>query len=671
MSIGGEIWKGAFQGCNDLKSVAIPDSVTSIGDYAFRECNALTSVKIGNGVTSIGRCAFYLCCKLKSLTIGTCVESIGDSAFDGCSGLTNVTIPDSVTSIGPSAFAGCGGLTSVTIPNRVTSIGYAAFASCSGLTSVTIPDSVTNIEHETFANCANLTSVTIGKGVESIEYKAFANCTNLTSVTIGKGVTSIGDGTFKGCRGLADGEGFVIVGNVLYDYVGKLKRVTIPDRVTCIGAGAFEKHSNLMAVKIPDSVTSIGSGAFEGCSDSLFDMKTILGVELVDGWVVNHKRWLSGDLNLAGVRGIGYGAFSYCSGLTSVTLPKHLEGKLPEDEFADCSDGLKITYCDVTAPEKKPVPAKRSPAGKVTFEELALRVVDYINNNGNYAASLNGGEVSIKIGSERLHWDDARCFLADQPHDVFRLVRNWDRKWDILGQAQRNFVRKCEKLLRIEGKTPEELAAALDAVGIKPAENVESRLAAAKSAPKKVDWKFVRKDGGVEICGIKGKVSGELVIPDVLRGHPVTSIGAGAFKECSGLVCVTIGDNVTSIGERAFADCSGLTSVTIGNSVTSIGEFAFWNCDGIECVTVPESVASIGRKAFIGCRCLRNVSLPESIKGKLSEDVFEGCPEDLKITYRDNTAAATDPRAQGDKGKSAPAKKPAAKKAVKKAAKKK
>ena len=79
-------------------------SVTSIGESAFEGCDGLTSVTIPNSVTSIG-----------------------ESAFDGCYGLTSVTIPNSVESIGESAFEGCYGLTSVTIPNSVTSIGDDAF----------------------------------------------------------------------------------------------------------------------------------------------------------------------------------------------------------------------------------------------------------------------------------------------------------------------------------------------------------------------------------------------------------------------------------------------------------------------------------------------------------------------------------------------------------------
>ena len=93
------------------KEFIIPNSVTSIGDYAFFYCYSLTSVVIPDSVTSIGDEAFAWCESLTSVVIPESVTSIGERAFYNCSSLESIVIPDSVTSIGDSAFAGCSSLT--------------------------------------------------------------------------------------------------------------------------------------------------------------------------------------------------------------------------------------------------------------------------------------------------------------------------------------------------------------------------------------------------------------------------------------------------------------------------------------------------------------------------------------------------------------------------------
>ena len=82
----------------------IPASVYAIGDSAFECCNSLTSVTIPDGVTSIGNYAFFSCSALTSVTIPDGVASIGSCAFFTCPALTSVTIPNSVTFIGNLAF---------------------------------------------------------------------------------------------------------------------------------------------------------------------------------------------------------------------------------------------------------------------------------------------------------------------------------------------------------------------------------------------------------------------------------------------------------------------------------------------------------------------------------------------------------------------------------------
>ena len=268
----------AFYNCRGLTSVTIPNSVRSIGDRAFYSCSGLSSVTIGNSVTSIGESAFSGCSGLTSVTIGNSVTSIESGAFYGCSSLTSVTIPNSVTSIGDNALRNCSGLTSVTIGNSVTSIEYGTFSGCSGLTSVTIPNSVTSIGSYAFEDCSALTSVTIPNSVTSIGSSAFSGCSGLTSITIPNSVTSIGNCAFSGCSGLTTIN--VEAGNTVYDsrnncnaiietstntLIQGCKNTTIPNSVTSIGNYAFRGCSGLTSVTISNSITSIGYRAFEDC----------------------------------------------------------------------------------------------------------------------------------------------------------------------------------------------------------------------------------------------------------------------------------------------------------------------------------------------------------------------------------------------------------------------
>ena len=200
-----DIGESAFNECESLISVYIPESVTNIGDLAFIGCISLTSVHIPNSITSMGRNAFDSCSSLTSVHISEGVTSIGEGAFYNCTSLTTVYIPGSVNSIGRSAFDAKDhtSLTSVYISEGVTNIGILTFADCSSLTSIHIPESVTSIEWGAFERCSSLTSIHIPEGVTSIGQWTFIYCTSLTSIDIPENVTSIGEEAFKGCSALA------------------------------------------------------------------------------------------------------------------------------------------------------------------------------------------------------------------------------------------------------------------------------------------------------------------------------------------------------------------------------------------------------------------------------------------------------------------------------------
>ena len=160
----------------------------------------IPSTYMGLPVTAIGNGAFYyhpeysaLPIAIQSVIVPDSVTTIGEFAFYDCSGLTELTIPDSVTTIGHAAFTGCNGLTSITVAAENTAYysidncliereSNTLIIGCNNNSSI-IPDDVTTIGSDAFNCCYRLTSIELPDSVSVIGGYAFSNCSRLTRIT--------------------------------------------------------------------------------------------------------------------------------------------------------------------------------------------------------------------------------------------------------------------------------------------------------------------------------------------------------------------------------------------------------------------------------------------------------------------------------------------------------
>ena len=315
----------AFQGCNSLNSVTIPDSVTSFGDEVFVGCNYLTSISFGNNLKYMGYAPFYGCKSLKNVILPDNLILVPMLAFYECTSLESIIIPDGVTGIGDSAFAGCSSLTSITILNpdcaidgeydeytisdTATIYGYKdstaqAYAEKYGRTFVAIDEDRENtitgtcgddinwklnlntktlyltgtgitynyvntgnvnpfIEHR-----ANIKTIIIGDGITHLGNRLFRGLTQVESVKFGKDVATMGYEVFYTCLKLKYvelNEGLTMLGALSFYNCTKLTQIAIPSTVTNINNRAF-KGSGLTSVVVPDTVKTLGYEVFMNCA---------------------------------------------------------------------------------------------------------------------------------------------------------------------------------------------------------------------------------------------------------------------------------------------------------------------------------------------------------------------------------------------------------------------
>ena len=371
--------------------VSLPDGLESVAADAFMYSYGLKSIKIPQGLSTIGNRAFYGCHNLAAITAdesnetyraeGNCLLKDIDGIYGDDEmvvlGCYNSRIPEGVRYIGGNAFAGQKRLKSITIPSSVEEIyGYGeefgafaysalesitfaegsqlttidsyAFCFCDALKSIDLPNSLTTIGEGAFQECSALESVTLGSSVETIGASAF-NGTPISNITIPASVKSIGKWAFADCTALesvtfAEGSQLTSIGDNAFNYCNALESIAIPNSVTSIGESAFEMCYSLVSATLSNSMETIPNSMFYECiglkNVTIPESITTIGDEAFSDCYALESITLPNSVTT-----VGDNVFSYCDDLESVTLSNSME-TIPDSMFIHCS-GLK----NITIPE--------------------------------------------------------------------------------------------------------------------------------------------------------------------------------------------------------------------------------------------------------------------------------------------------------------------------------
>ena len=555
----------AFENCDTLVSVSIPESVTEIGWYAFYKCGQLARVDLPDGVTVIGTGAFRDCGSLAGFTLPSALESLESQVFQDCGSLTSIQLPAGLKSMGDKVFTGTA-LTQLTLPSGLTQVGSSVLNGCTGVTQLAIPRSLTEFSNgEGFLYGSSVCEVVFEAGTEKIPDNACKGAASLTSVSIPESVTEIGWYAFYQC--------------------GQLARVDLPDGVTAIGTVAFRDCGSLAGITLPSALESLGSEVFRDCgsltSIQLPDDLKSMGDQVFAGTALT-------QLTLpAGLTQVGSGVLSGCSGVTQLTIPKSL---------TKFSNGEGFLY--------------GSSVSEIVFETGTEKIPD---NACKGAASLTS--VSIPESVTEIGWSAfyqcGQLARVDLPDGVTAIGTGAFRDCgslvgvtlpSALESLGSEVFRNCHSLIGMV------LPAGLTQVG----DNVFYGCTGitALTIPKMLT-NFDNGSGFLAGSSVRSVIfeDGILKIPDY------------ACMYATSLVSVKIPSSVTSVGWYAFYGCTQLAQIELPNGITDIQTGAFGECDQLTSVILPGQLSSMGTYIFRGCGGLKDLTIPGYVES-VAEDAF-------------------------------------------------
>lgn len=250
-----EIENSVFMNCENLKSIDIPASVTTLGSWIFQGCDNLKDITLHEGLTALSASTFFRC-GISEIQIPSTVRVIPDYCFSNCHNLEIIYLHDYITSIGKEVFFNCYALKSFTVPNMVTVLPEAAFYKCLSLSRLVLHEGVTEIGRECFTDCISLHKLLTFSGeyednrcpksLSKIGYYAFARSGLKGIFMSDTEVTELPNEAFSLC----------------YD----LTNINLPKRLKKIGDKAFNMTA-ISSIDVPDTFEEFGSNVFNGCKN--------------------------------------------------------------------------------------------------------------------------------------------------------------------------------------------------------------------------------------------------------------------------------------------------------------------------------------------------------------------------------------------------------------------
>lgn len=350
---------------NLVRDLNIPNSVTSVADYAFYNYagNNFRSLTIPNTIKSVGKYAFPSnVFNSKCVTISDNVRYAGNSTNNYFVLLgpqyhnsTTYTLNQNTKIIAGAAFNDCQSVKSITVPTGVTSIGDEAFANCPSLEHIYIPTTVLHIGTGVFDNCPKLNYMSYDNAYylgwrddydNAVVVLVKAKSETITSCNVQDNTRIICANAFKDCElenvKLPSVPGFHLeIGDRAFYGCGWLTSTgtedIIPRNTTYIGEQAFYYCRSLKGtLTIPNSVKSIGNGAFEECTGIERVVIEENSIEVIPDVLFYHCTAIQSVTITAEITSIGDYAFSDCTALNSITIPLTVSS-IGDSAFSGCT----------------------------------------------------------------------------------------------------------------------------------------------------------------------------------------------------------------------------------------------------------------------------------------------------------------------------------------------